>query len=217
MITNEAFFGRSSTRWNQTALIGQGLELLVMTIAIVGWFYNGRRDIRFIMPTGFALVAIGPLIVISSTAVSLVEDFFNHEQTMFESGNASNRGVVIAKGVGFLINAMGVAFVRLVAYIIALDFFPTRVRVIGTLGILAFVECGSAISTLTPQLGLSLRSNDVLWMSYESVVSILGLAVLYLTQWFDHSLLCRDPEIDAHWLVPLDIQVTDQNQKLLES
>jgi hypothetical protein len=203
-VATMVFFDTVNDIWNPAAVIAQGVEVATVMSVIAAWFYNDRRDIRFIIPIGFTLVAIGPLLILSCSVTSITEDVLNREVGLLKQIDTHNRSFYVGIAIGGLINAIGEAIVRLVVYVVTLDFFPTHVRLIGMLGMVASIDCGLCFSQITPLFGLSLRSHDVLWLSYESVVSILGLAVTYVTQWFDQSLLCKDPELNANWLVADD-------------
>jgi hypothetical protein len=78
---------------------------------------------------------------------------------------------------------------------------PTKMRATGILTWLAVVNFSSDLIPLLGRAGWFGPGAEIFSAFFIGVSSILGLAAVYTTNWFKHSLVCRDPEQDAQWLI----------------
>ena len=164
--------------------------LLTKLVAVIGflsvlalWYWN--RDIRFAMAAATLLAAVGAVIC---SSVSVDSDSLTW---------SSQVSVVVGVSVSYL----GMPLLQALVRVLILDLFTNKSR---ALGVFAFRAIDLIWMGLVALADLEFLSFKWFFVTEATIVAIIGLVALagfYCTNWFDRSLICRDPELDAGWLI----------------
>lgn len=158
---------------------------LLVSLGVWLWM----KDIRFMPSVGAFLAAIGALIC--STVKVLGED------GLPVSGVESPSTLVA--GVVFI--SLGISVLSATVRILLMDIFSNKARGQG----LFLFKCLDSLSySICCVFCYYWKSKPWFFVGNAALIALIGAAILaafYMTSWFDHSLMCRDPETDACWLV----------------
>ena len=160
-----------------------------IALTLVGWMRI--EDIRFGPALATLIAAVGSLMC----STIKVTDDWGHELEIAEVSS------IETVTLGVVSISFALPMVQATMRIMAMDLFSNKSRSQGMFIVLAVeIACGGLMS----QLQYRARGKDWVYITLAGVVAILAglvFAAFYLTHWFDHSILCRDPETDACWLI----------------
>jgi hypothetical protein len=212
-----SMFGKQADLWwaYDGILIRTITEVSITAIAIGAWFYHGRTDVRYLAPVGLLLLAVGNIILISYPSADLLDDLLLSNEVEAEDLDEPVETSNMTVSAGYVITGLGIPLVRFVVVQLALDIFSAKNRALGTLAIVSAVHIGEDLYRVAPLIGSALYTGDMFWMAYCIVISLMGFAAFYVTQWYDASLLSRDPELDANWLVAPPQQGEEESDPLI--
>jgi len=168
---------------------------IVACIALYMWV----KDIRFIPPSALLIASLGAVICASVNVIA--EDGYPRDVE-----EISNSLVRITAGVVLLILSRHVYLSTF--KVVLMDLFPTNSRARGVFVYRAIeILFASSISAISEEFKTS-RSFMIILAVISAGIGALIFAVFYTTQWFENSLVCRDPELDAGWLIDHSQQPT---------
>jgi len=160
-------------------------------IACIG-LYLWVKDIRFVAPTALLIATLGGVICASVDVIA--KDGFPRDMEDIVGSMAR-----ITTGVVMLV--FGRYVYTAVFKILTMDLFTTKTRGRGIFVNRAIqIFMVSLIGSLTEELKTK-RSYMIILAVIAAGISALIFALFYTTQWFEKSLICRDPELDAGWLI----------------
>jgi hypothetical protein len=160
-------------------------------LAVLGWWK--WKDIRFVPAVAGLCIAIGALIC---STVEVVEMNSNGYPLMTEDISSPNTVVV-----GIIPVLFGMAILKASIRIVALDLFTIGNRFQGMFVLKAFEILAYAVNGVWCTFAINYEWCFIISAGVVAVISGSIFAAFYLTKWFDHSIICRDPETDACWLV----------------
>jgi hypothetical protein len=183
------FGGENQESLIELTLLQHGLTIFGVLVAIS--LYVWIRDIRFVPPVGYLLVALGCVICASVNAIgedgSLVK-----ASTLPGALTASLGACLIVVSSLVAVSSMKV---------IIMDVFPTSCR---GRGVFVFAALEYLFMGIVGSLYSYMRTDRWVAIVLAAIVAAVGVGVFasfYLTSWFEKSILFRDPELDACWLI----------------
>jgi hypothetical protein len=160
---------------------------ILLTIGLYIWI----KDIRFVPACGLLMFGLGA-VVCSSVQVYAPDRFYLNMEDI------TGMPTVIA-GVGMM--QFGLPVANATFRVLIMDLFFTRNR---GRGVFVFKALETFLTGIVAISFYHLLTERIYFLSEASLITAIGAAVVaafYTTQWFDRSLICRDPEQDACWLV----------------
>ena len=183
------FGGEDQASLIEMMLCQHGLTMFGVLVAIA--LYVWIKDIRFVPAVGYLLVALGCVICSSVKALD-------------ENGNllgvSTMPGALTASLGACLIVVSALVSVSAIKIMI-MDVFPTSCR---GRGVFVFVATEYLFMGIEGMLYNFVRQDRWVSILQAAIVAAVGVGVFaafYLTNWFDKSILFRDPELDACWLI----------------
>ena len=171
-------------------LLENGTAIGGAALSIGLWFWI--KDIRFLPAAGFMLAALGS-VVCASVNTNAPEGYpYSFEEL---TGSMTK----VTSGVAMIL--LGRPLAESLFRVIILDLFTTENRATGFFGA-RMIEL--IFSGIVSALAFHYRTEQMFIIICASLVTVVGaaiFAVFYTTQWFEHSLVFRDPELDACWLI----------------
>ena len=169
-------------------LLRHGLSMVGVICAIGVWAWC--KDIRFAPAAALVVSAIGSVICASVQV-------FENDQLMNAKQVSSSMSIVVGVSVVYLALPLLQALVR----VLIMDMFTNKSRAVGVLALRAVEVAWIGIVNIA---SAELRAYSWFFVTVAVLVAVIGavaLGAFYCTKWFDHSLICRDPELDACWLI----------------
>lgn len=166
-----------------------GAKTVGVVLAICMWLR--LKDIRFIPAVGAIFAGIGALIC------STVPNMHPNGSEMRYSELSSPDTVVL----GMVIMHVGLPVLKSCVNILVMDLFCNKSRGQGVMRFKAIELISYAGCYTMTEHAKTQPWFFALCAAVIVSVGVLLLAAFYMTNWFEHSLLCRDPEVDACWLV----------------
>lgn len=163
-----------------------------LVVTIGGWWV--WKDIRFVPATALLAIAIGALVC---STVEVVYPNMDGYPYYFKDLSSPNTVVV-----GYIAVLLGVTVVKATMRVLAMDLFTNSNRLQGMLILKAVELLCIALGNAWTLATINYSWCFVIIAAIIAIVSGVVFGAFYLTKWFDHSLICRDPETDACWLVP---------------
>lgn len=160
------------------------LMIIASLVYIVLWYFH--RDVRYVAFLGLILCAVSSFIALAAP-IEVALDGDRVDTTVFT--------------VGYIMATVGLFFASASLRLFVLDLMPTKMRGTGILTWVAVVNFSTDLIPLLGEAGWYGSGTEIFSAFFIGVSSILGLAAVYTTNWFKHSLVCRDPELDAQWLI----------------
>ena len=166
------------------------MMMISTLIYVVVWFFC--KDVRYVAFAGLVLCAVSSFIALAAPLETMIDAMRNDEMEKVDA---------VAFTAGYLMATTGLAFASASLRMFVLDLLPTKMRATGILTWLALVSFSNDLVPLLGGAGWTGAGVDIFSAFFIGIASIVGLAAVYTTNWFNHSLVCRDPELDAQWLV----------------
>jgi len=166
------------------------MMIIASMIYIVLWYFY--RDVRYVVFAGLILCAISSFMALAAPVEVVLDAIIDHEKDRVDTTVFT---------VGYILASAGLSCASASLRLFVLDLMPTKMRATGILTWLAVVNFSSDLIPLLGRAGWFGPGAEIFSAFFIGVSSILGLAAVYTTNWFKHSLVCRDPELDAQWLI----------------
>ena len=175
-------------------LLEHGLAIAGIAVAIALWFWT--KDVRFVPSVAVFIFSLGAVITASITIF---------DKDGYAEAAPEDQMQRLTTGVSLMLLARPV--IAALYRVLTMDVFPTSDRGKGVFALKALeFLIGGLVATCT----FKCNSSRLLFPIEATIVAAAGaasIAVFYSTNWFDKSLVCRDPELDACWLINPDSKV----------
>ena len=167
------------------------VQVSVILIAVIVWRIS-HSDVRYISIVGMLIAAIGSIVLVSFPAKKVFSTMIDVDEPKMDW---------LTTGAGYVVACTGLPLVRVTLMVLVLDLYPTPFRGLGIsilfsllsfFKFLAVIICDEFPESQGVEIGLSV---------FISVACLAGFAALYVTRWFDQSLIAKDPEEDSKWLI----------------
>jgi len=193
-VAAEALLGSKGTV-EQLGLIGVAIMIGAVGMSLVAWRLN--KDVRYLPFVGLLLCSIAGFMSLSRSS----DDIFMQRVKMESQGFGEpklSRSDAFMFGANYVFGSIGSPIVLCSIRVLIMDLMPTKMRGMGLMLVAGVISAayGLAQSLLTLSFAV-----EVVITIVVCAAGVLGMAAMYTTNWFDNSLLCRDPEQDAQWLV----------------
>jgi len=149
------------------------------------------KDIRFAPALAVIITAVGSIICASVSA-------FDENDLYKQVGELSS---TLSVCVGVSVIYLGLPLLGALLRVLIMDMFTNKSRAVGVLGMKAVELVWIGLVNIAY---MKLRMFSWFYVTNAVIVAVIGgvaLGAFYCTKWFDHCLICRDPELDACWLV----------------
>ena len=161
-------------------------------LASIG-LYIWMKDIRFVPPTALLIATLGAVICASVNVVNQDDGFPVDMNVVEPSIRRLTTGVVM-----FLLarHVYKTSF-----RVLSMDLFPTSCR---GRGVFVYKAIETFLISVVASITLELKTTRSFWIIIAIIAAGIGaliFAVFYTTSWFEKSLICQDPELDANWLI----------------
>jgi len=170
-------------------LLRHGLAMVGIIGALGLWAWC--KDIRFTPALSVIITAVGSIICASVSAFD-ENDFYKQVAEL-----SSTLSVCVGVSVIYL----GLPLLGALLRAVTMDMFTNKSRAVGVLGMKAVELVWIGLVNIAY---MKLRKFSWFYVTNAVIVAVIGgvaLGAFYCTKWFDHCLICRDPELDACWLV----------------
>ena len=175
-----------------------GAASVGLLLGLAMWFK--MKDIRFIPAVGVFCMGIGGLVL--STIKVLDSSGYPLETKSLKPSSSS---III----GVLLMTVGQFVLKACVQILVMDLFSNKSR--GN-GLFVFKAVDLICYALCYSAAYYLKTANWFFVLHAAVITVVGclmFAAFYMTSWFDHSMLFRDPETDACWLVSGKVSSTN--------
>jgi hypothetical protein len=193
-IAAEALLGSNGTV-EQLGLIGVAIMISSVGLSLVAWRLN--KDVRYLPFVGLLLCSIAGFMFVSRSSTDIFMQRIKMESMGFGETKLS-RSDAFMFGANYVFGSIGSPIVVCSVRLLIMDLMPTKIRGLGIMLVAGLMSASYGIAQTL--LTLSFAAEVVVTIMI-CAAGVLGMAAMYTTNWFDNSLLCRDPEQDAQWLV----------------
>jgi len=164
-------------------------------VSLAVGLYVWLKDIRFVPAAALLCAALGGVVCASVTVLDANGDPIQIKDLM---GSMPK----ITSGVAMML--FGRPLAMSLFKVMMMDMFTTENRI---MGMFMFRAIEALFQGIVGACEVYLKKHHAFFIISGATITVVGaivFAVMYTTQWFENSLVCRDPELDACWLISSD-------------